>query len=119
VRSQESQQLESSPSAAEVASGQNALSSTQPAGMSFQGQSEKAPARDKSSEKRSGPLPGGQQAGAAGSSKEVQRDLQRARKAVREKDKEIIKLKSEINHIRRESQEKLKNESQHNKDSES
>ena len=88
--------------------------------MSFQGQSEKGPARDKSSEKRSGPLPAGQQAAAAaGSSKEVQRDLQRARKAVREKEKEILKLKSEINHIRRESQEKLKNESQHNKDSES
>lgn len=64
-------------------------------------------------------MAGNQYPGAAANTKEIQRDLQRARKAVREKDKEILKLKTEINHIRRESQEKLKSESQHNKDSES
>lgn len=45
--------------------------------------------------------------------------MQRARKAVREKEKEITKLKAEITHMRRESQEKLKSETQQNKDSES
>lgn len=42
----------------------------------------------------------------------MQRDLQKAKKVVREKEKEIMKLKNEINHIRRESQEKLKNDNQ-------
>ena len=38
--------------------------------------------------------------------------MQRAKKSIREKEKEIMRLKSEITHIRRESQEKLKSDSQ-------
>jgi hypothetical protein len=77
------------------------------------------PARDKSAERKNGVGAMGPLPGQAGSGKEVQRDLQRARKAVREKEKEITKLKAEITHMRRESQEKLKSETQQNKDSES
>ena len=80
------------------------------AGSGFQGQSQSMHGRDKSAERKSGAAASGQHPGAAGNAKEVQRDLQRARKAVREKEKEILKLKTEINHIRRESQEKLKSE---------
>jgi hypothetical protein len=65
--------------------------------------------REKSGERKGA---GGGQYTSGGNTKEIQRDLQRARKAVREKEKEIMKLKTEINHIRRESQEKLKSESQ-------
>lgn len=80
------------------------------AGSGFQAQSQSSQPRDKSAERKSGAGTIGQHYGAANNSKDIQKDLQKARKAVREKDKEIIKLKSEINHIRRESQEKLKNE---------
>lgn len=97
-----------------MASGPQVLSSAPAAGPSnsFHQSSHNnyTAGREKSGERKG--AGGGQYTGGAGSTKEIQRDLQRARKAVREKEKEIMKLKTEINHIRRESQEKLKSESQ-------
>ena len=96
MRSQESHQLESSPSGPDVTMGMQALSMTHTAGQSFHTQQQTnnhtaTVGREKSAEKKS------LGAGGATANKELQRDLQRAKKSIREKDKEIVKLRSEVN----------------------
>ena len=50
--------------------------------------------------------------------KDIQKELQKARKTLREKEKEMVKMRAEVNTWRKESQEKAKNDNQMNKDQE-
>lgn len=98
VKAQDSQHFDSAPSDIQVASSSSAWT------QSHQG-------RDKSVDKKhglgqTGPAP----------TKDYQKELNRARRQLRDKEKELAKLKAENGQIKRESQEKLKNESQVSKD---